>query len=85
MQEKNEKDFFCGIKGPPDIAHLKKLILHHLLIFQGRDPGLVGDRDMYKALAYTLRDVLIENWIKTQRSNYDKREKESITCPLNFL
>jgi len=85
MQEKNEKDFFCGIKGPPDIAHLKKLILHHLLIFQGRDSGLVGDRDMYKALAYTLRDVLIENWIKTQRSNYDKKRKRIYYLSLEFL
>ena len=61
MLEENGQDFFCGIKGPPDIDHLKKLIFNHLMIFQGRDPVLVGDRDMYKALAYTLRDVLIEN------------------------
>jgi len=73
MLEKKEKDFFCGINELPDIDHLKKLISHHLLIFKGRDPVLVGDSDMYKARAYTLRDILIKNWIKTQRSNYDKK------------
>ena len=85
MLEENGQDFFCGIKGPPDIDHLKKLIFHHLMIFQGRDPVLVGDRDMYKALAYTLRDVLIENWIKTQRSNYDKKRKRVYYLSLEFL
>ena len=85
MLEKNEKDFFCSITGTPDIDHLKKLIFHHLLIFQGRDPVLVGDRDMYKALAYTLRDILIENWIKTQRSNYDKKRKRIYYLSLEFL
>jgi len=85
MLEKNGQDFFCGINGLPDIDHLKKLIFHHLLIFQGRDPVLVGDRDMYKALAYTLRDVLIENWIKTQRSNYDKKRKRVYYLSLEFL
>ncbi len=85
MLEENGQDFFCGIKGQPDIDHLKKLIFHHLMIFQGRDPVLVGDRDMYKALAYTLRDVLIENWIKTQRSNYDKKRKRVYYLSLEFL
>ena len=75
MLEENGQDFFCGINGLPDIDHLKKLIFHLLLIFQGRDPVLVGDRDMFKALVYTLRDVLIKNWMKTQRSNYDKKRK----------
>jgi len=73
MLEKNGQDFFCGINRLPDIDHLKKLIFHHPLIFQGRDPVLVGDRDMGKALDYTLWDVLFEYWIKPREENITKR------------
>jgi len=85
MLKKSEKDFSCGITEPPDIDHVKKLIFHHLMIFQGRDPKLVGDRDMYKALSYTPRDVLIKNWIKTQRNNYDRKRKRIYYLSLEFL
>ena len=85
MLQNSEGEFFCGIKDPHNIDHLKKQIYHHLLIFQGRDPRLVGDRDIYKALAYTLRGILIENWIKTQRSYYRKKKKRVYYLSLEFL
>jgi len=81
----DEKDFTCGIPENPDVDQLKKLIAHHLLIFQGRDPVKVDERDIYKALAYTLRDVLIENWIRTQRSYYVKKKKRVYYLSLEFL
>jgi len=85
MSENNEGDIFCGIENPHDIEVLKKQIHNHLLIFQGRDPELVGSRDIYQALAYTLRDLLIENWIKTQRINYTKKKKRVYYLSLEFL
>ena len=65
----------CGIKNLHDIEVLKEQIHRHLLSFQGRDPKLVGNLDIFKALAYTLRDLLIRNWIKNQRINYTKKKK----------
>jgi len=85
MLKNKNGDYFCAIKNPHDIEVLKKQIYHHLLIFQGRDPKLVGNLDMYKALAYTLRDLLIENWIKTQRVNYTKKKKRVYYLSLEFL
>ena len=85
MSKKKRGDYFCGIKNPHDIEVLKKQIYQHLLIFQGRDPELVGNLDLYKALAYTLRDLLIENWIKTQRTNYTKKKKRVYYLSLEFL
>jgi starch phosphorylase len=85
MSKKKRGDYFCGIKTPHDIEVLKKQIYQHLLIFQGRDPELVGNLDLYKALAYTLRDLLIENWIKTQRTNYTKKKKRVYYLSLEFL
>jgi len=75
----------CGIRTSYDIKEFKEQIYHHLLSFQGRDPELVGNRDMYKALAYTLRDVLIENWIKTQRNNYLQKKKRVYYLSMEFL
>jgi starch phosphorylase len=68
-----------------DADTLKKIISYHLLSFQGRDPERVGNRDLYKALAYTLRDKLIENWIKTQKSYYARDRKRVYYLSLEFL
>ena len=85
MSKNSEGHNFCRIKDPHDIEVLQKQIYHHLLTFQGRDPELVESRDVYKALAYTLRDLLIENWIKTQRVNYSKEKKRVYYLSLEFL
>ena len=81
----SKESCLCGIRDPHDIKELKEQIYHHLLIFQGRDPALVGSRDMYNALAYTLRDILIENWIETQRNTYNRKKKRVYYLSLEFL
>lgn len=85
MSKNKKGDSLCGIKAPHDIEVLKKQIYYHLLIFQGRDPELVGNLDLYQALAYTLRDILIENWIKTQHTTYTKKKKRVYYLSLEFL
>ncbi len=68
-----------------DSNTLEKILAYHLLSFQGRDPERATDRDLYKALSYTLRDRLIENWIKTQKSFYAKKRKRVYYLSLEFL
>ena len=85
MVKKKKEDCLCGIVNPHNIEDLKKVIFNHLLIFQGRDPELVGNWDVYKALVYTVRDYLIENWIRTQRSYYEKGKKRVYYLSLEFL
>lgn len=53
--------------------------------FQGRDPERAGTRDVYKALAYALRDILVEKWIKTQKTFYAKNRKRVYYLSLEFL
>ncbi len=53
---------------PPTVNAIKESIIHHLMSFQGRDPERSGAQDVYMALAYTMRDVLIEKWISTQKT-----------------
>ncbi|MEK6201896.1 MAG: glycogen/starch/alpha-glucan family phosphorylase, partial [Desulfobulbaceae bacterium] len=70
---------------PTTSEDIKKNILHHVLSFQGRDPQRAGESDIYKALAYTLRDIMVEKWIKTQKASYAKGKKRVYYLSLEFL
>jgi starch phosphorylase len=63
----------------------KERIKHHLMSFQGRDPMRAGPRDVYKALSFALRDVLVEKWIETQKNFYAKKSKRVYYLSLEFL
>ncbi len=51
----------------------------------GRDPGKPNKYAIYMGLAYSVRDRLIENWIKTQRLFYDTLAKRVYFLSLEFL
>jgi len=70
---------------PTTAENTQKNILHHVLSFQGRDPQRAGESDIYKALAYTLRDIMVEKWIKTQKASYAKGKKRVYYLSLEFL
>lgn len=70
---------------PETVDGLKKTILNHVLSFQGRDPERAGNEDMYRAIAYTMRDYLVKNWINTQKSYYAKEKKRVYYLSLEFL
>ncbi|MBW1636323.1 MAG: glycogen/starch/alpha-glucan phosphorylase [Deltaproteobacteria bacterium] len=67
------------------VPALKEHIIHHLMSFQGRDPERSGARDVYKALAYTMRDLMVEEWISTQKTFYAKEKKRVYYLSLEFL
>jgi len=64
---------------------IKESIIHHLLSFQGRDPERSGAQDVYKALAYTMRDLMVQKWISTQKTFYAKEKKRVYYLSLEFL
>ena len=77
---------YCTLEGKMRSGEdLTNTINHHLLSFLGRDPLRAGNREIYKALAYTVRDFLIERWIKTQKEFYDKHRKRVYYLSLEFL
>ncbi len=67
------------------VEEFKLCIRHHLMSFQGRDPDRAGDQDVYRALSYALRDVLMEKWIKTQKTFYAGKMKRVYYLSLEFL
>ncbi|MFP3982412.1 MAG: glycogen/starch/alpha-glucan phosphorylase [Desulfurivibrionaceae bacterium] len=76
---------YASVFGSTGVKQFRDNILHHILSFQGRDPARAGDRDLYKALAYALRDVLVEKWIKTQKEYYTQRSKRVYYLSMEFL
>lgn len=64
---------------------IKDNIIHHLLSFQGRDPERSGPPDICRALAYTMRDIMVEKWIATQKTFYAKKKKRVYYLSLEFL
>ena len=67
------------------VESFKKSILHHVMSFQGRDPERAGKSDIYKALAYTIRDIMTKKWIDTQKAYYEKEKKRVYYLSLEFL
>jgi starch phosphorylase len=70
---------------PSSVEAIKLNIIHHLMSFQGRDPERSGASDVYKALAYTMRDLMVQKWISTQKNFYAKRKKRVYYLSLEFL
>lgn len=76
---------YTSIFGKTAVERFKLNIKHHLLSFQGRDPERAGADDTYRALSYALRDMLMEKWIKTQKTFYTEKKKRVYYLSLEFL
>ena len=76
---------YCAVFKSLSQSDFLNTINHHLLSFLGRDPQRAGSRDIYKALAYTIRDFLVERWIATQKGYYTKGKKRVYYLSLEFL
>ncbi len=68
-----------------NVKNIKECIINHLMSFQGRDPERSGAPDVYKALAYTMRDLMVQKWIATQKTFYAKEKKRVYYLSLEFL
>ncbi len=79
------EDPLLSLFNPKDVPGLKRTVLNHLLIFQGRDPDRAGRFDIYKAMAYAIRDFMVERWINTQKGYYTKNRKRVYYLSLEFL
>ncbi|HHO47929.1 MAG TPA: hypothetical protein ENN06_05685, partial [Desulfobacteraceae bacterium] len=66
----SEDEQVRGMFNHHDKTSIKRTVLYHMLSMQGRDPSRAVAKDVYTALAYTMRDFLIKKWISTQRNYY---------------
>jgi glycogen phosphorylase len=82
----NEIDPFTAPSSAPTTTEgLKNDILRHIEFTLGRDPHMPDQHACFMGLAYSIRDQLIERWIKSQRSLYDAMAKRVYFLSLEFL
>jgi len=69
-----------------DPESLKRSILNHISFTQAKVPGHATQRDIYLAVAMTVRDRLIDRWIATRRAYYERPDTKRVYyLSLEFL
>ncbi|MBN1501618.1 MAG: glycogen/starch/alpha-glucan phosphorylase [Spirochaetes bacterium] len=74
------KEFECS-----DTDSIQKSFVTHMVYSLAKDEYSATDRDIYESIALTTRDRLIERWIKTQQTYYDKDVKRVYYLSMEFL
>jgi starch phosphorylase len=69
----------------PDVATLRQSILWHLRYSLSKDQYTATPRDYYLGLAYALRDLLTDDWIRTQQHYYNVDAKRIYYLSAEFL
>ncbi|MFH1122657.1 MAG: glycogen/starch/alpha-glucan phosphorylase [Pseudomonadota bacterium] len=84
MNEKRAEqyDLICA---SDDAETLKREIIRHIASTLGHDPSFAKGYYFYKAVAHAVRDRLVDRWINTQRSYYNKEAKRVYYLSMEFL
>ncbi|MFN3661085.1 MAG: glycogen/starch/alpha-glucan phosphorylase, partial [Brevinematales bacterium] len=67
------------------VEQIKEGFLRHRHYSLAKDEYTATDYDNFLSLAYTVRDMLFDRWIKTQQTYYDKDVKRVYYLSLEFL
>ncbi len=68
-----------------DVTALKREISNRLMYSVGKDPVSARPEDWLQAVSYTVRDHLVERWMKTTRAQYDQDVKRVYYLSAEFL
>lgn len=80
----NPNPFFYKHQGM-DADTIRRSLANHLLFPIGKEPANATPRDWFAALAYTVRDRLVERWIKTTQIQKAQGCKRVYYLSLEFL
>jgi glycogen phosphorylase len=64
---------------------LKRAFLDNLFYIQGKFPRLASQNDYYMALAYTVRDRLLQRWLSTTATYLDQQQRTVCYLSAEFL
>ena len=64
---------------------LKRAFVDNLFYLQGRFPEVATSHDLYMAAAYTVRDRLLERWVKTARTYKESNARTVCYLSAEFL
>ena len=73
------------VRLPATAVSLKESILTHLKYSQAKDPSTATGLDKYTSVALAVRDRLVEKWIQTQKSYYEKDVKRVYYLSMEYL
>ncbi len=68
-----------------EIATLRRALLDNLFYIQGKFPEIASKNDFYLALAYTVRDRLLQRWLNTIQTVLKKDVKKVCYLSAEFL
>lgn len=68
-----------------DVASLKHSLANRMMYTVGKDSYTATERDWFNAVAYAVRDRLIERWMATMRNYYQQDAKRVYYFSLEFL
>lgn len=68
-----------------DLQTLRALFIQHLKYSLAKDEYTATVRDSYNALAFSVRDALIDRWIETQQTYYRQDVKRVYYLSMEFL
>ncbi|MGK7930453.1 MAG: glycogen/starch/alpha-glucan phosphorylase [Microcystaceae cyanobacterium] len=77
----NVEDDRTGI----DVQTLRRAILDNLLYIQGKYPEIATQNDLYMAVAYTVRDRLLNRWLSSVKSYFTGNVKKVCYFSAEFL
>ena len=75
----------AGLYATNTVVGLKRDIVRHIVSSLGLDYARPSEYNYYHGLALAVRDRMIDQWIKTQRSYYDKESKRVYYLSMEYL
>lgn len=87
MTRKVEKSYCARRNGrtPAGVEEIKKSILHHLFCEKAKFPEVATRNDFYMALAYTVRDRLMERWVRSAQTYLEKGSRTVVYLSAEYL
>jgi len=67
------------------VEAIKNCFLKNLFIHQGKFPAVATKNDYYLALAYTVRERLMHQWIRTAETYFEKESRTVVYLSAEFL
>jgi starch phosphorylase len=68
-----------------DVDAIKKDLIDNLFFIQGKFPEVATKNDWYVALAYTVRDRLLNHWVKSAHDYYEQKARTVCYLSAEFL
>ncbi|MES2502571.1 MAG: glycogen/starch/alpha-glucan phosphorylase [Pseudomonadota bacterium] len=69
----------------PKLSPVKQALQNHLVLSCFKTDKVATSRDWYQSAAYTVRDHVVERWVKTSASYYEQDPKRVYYLSLEFL